>query len=356
MSSPGSSPVHGIGVVGCGVIGPRHAQVATSLPNARFVACTDVVPERAEKMADAYGGEAEADLASLLAREDVDVVSVCVPSGLHAEIGVQAAAAGKHVVVEKPIDISLAAADRLISAAGQAGVKLTVISQHRFDAGLVELHKMIEEGKLGRLVLADSKVKWYRSQAYYDSGDWRGTWELDGGGALMNQGVHYTDMLRWCMGPVSEVMAVTATAAHKMETEDVALALVRFASGAVGTLEASTAVYPGFLERLEVSGTEGTVVVEDGAVVVREFLAERGEIGAYGVRVESKPPAAPASGASDPGAISNDSHALQVADLLAAIDEGREPLMTGREARNALELVLAVYESARRNAPVKLPL
>ncbi|MDA8303000.1 MAG: Gfo/Idh/MocA family oxidoreductase [Actinomycetota bacterium] len=356
MTSPGSARTYGFGVVGCGVIGPRHAEVADALPNARFVACTDVVPDRAKALAEAHGGDFEPDLEALLSRDDVDVVSVCVPSGLHAEVGVQVAEAGKHLVVEKPIDISLAAADRLVGAVKKAGVKMTVISQHRFDPGLVELRQMLDAGRLGRLVLGDARVKWYRTQAYYDSGDWRGTWALDGGGALMNQGVHYTDLLRWCMGPVDEVMALTATEAHKMETEDLALAVMRFSSGALGTLEASTAVFPGFRERLEISGTEGTVVVEDGRIVVREFASEHGDVGLYGARVGSEAKDAAASGASDPAAISNDAHASQVSDLLAAIDEGREPLMTGEEARNAVELVLAVYESARRRGPVSLPL
>ena len=356
MSNPGTSRTYGLAVVGCGVIGPRHAEVAEALPNARFVACTDIIPDRAKSLAEAHGGEPEPDLDALLSRDDVDVVSVCVPSGLHAEIGVRVAEAGKHLVVEKPIDISLGAADRLIGAVKKAGVKMTVISQHRFDPGLVELRQLLDEGRLGRLVLGDARTKWYRSQAYYDSGDWRGTWALDGGGALMNQGVHYTDLLRWCMGPVSEVMALTATEAHKMETEDVALAVMRFSSGALGTLEASTAVFPGFRERLEISGAEGTVVVEDGAIVVRELASERGEIGLYGSKVASEATSSAPSAASNPAGISNDAHASQVSDFLTAIDAGREPLMTGEEARNALELVLAVYESARRGGPVSLPL
>ncbi len=356
MTSPGSARTYGFGVVGCGVIGPRHAEVADALPNARFVACTDIIPDRAKALAEAHGGDFEPDLEALLSRDDVDVVSVCVPSGLHAEVGVQAAEAGKHLVVEKPIEISLVAADRLLGAVKKAGVKMTVISQHRFDPGLVELRQLLEAGRLGRLVLGDARVKWYRTQAYYDSGDWRGTWALDGGGALMNQGVHYTDLLRWCMGPVDEVMALTAIQAHKMETEDLALAVVRFSSGALGTLEASTAVFPGFRERLEISGTEGTVVVEDGRIVVREFVSEHGDVGLYGARVGSEGQDAAASGASNPAAISNDAHASQISDLLAAIDEGREPLMTGEEARNAVELILAVYESARCRGPVSLPL
>ena len=220
------------------------------------------------QFAGSHGCAAEPGLDALLARDDIDVVSVCVPSGLHAEVGIQAAAAGKHLVVEKPIDVSLAAADRLIDAADAAGVAMTVISQHRFDPGLVELRGLIDDGVLGRLVLGEASTKWYRSQGYYDSGPWRGTWALDGG-SLMNQGIHYVDLLRWIMGPVTEVSAVCATQGHQIEVEDTALAVLRFSSGAVGTIVSSTAVFPGFAQRLEVSGTGGTVVVEDGEIVYR---------------------------------------------------------------------------------------
>ena len=200
------------------------------------------------------------------------MVCVCVPSGLHAEVGVRAAKAGKHLVVEKPIDVTLAAADRLIEAARTAGVALTVISQHRFDPGLIELKRLLGEGALGRLVLGEASTKWYRTQAYYDSAGWRGTWAMDGG-SLMNQGVHYVDLLRWCMGPVTEVTAVCTTQAHQIEAEDTALAIVRFGSGAVGTILSSTAAYPGFPQRLEITGTEGTVIIEDGRIVRRAFGA-----------------------------------------------------------------------------------
>jgi UDP-N-acetyl-2-amino-2-deoxyglucuronate dehydrogenase len=358
----GSGRVYGFGVVGCGVIGARHAQVARALPNAHFVAATDIIAERSKQLAADYGGEAEADLDSLLAREDVDVVAICTPNGLHSEVGVRAARAGKHLVVEKPIDITLAAADRLIGAAEAAGVKMTVISQHRFDAGLVELHRMLEAEQLGRLVMGDSRIKWYRTEAYFAAAPWRGDWAVGGGGALISQGIHYADLLLWCMGPVREVMAMCTTSAHDIEVEDVEVAALRFASGAIGSLEAATAVFPGFRERLEVSGTAGTVVVEDGRIVVRELLAEHGEVGPYGSRVAEAGAAGGAggasasSGASDPAAITNDAHGAQVADLLAAIDEDRQPAVTGADGRNVLELVLAVYESARRNAPVTLPL
>ena len=194
-------------------------------------------------------------------------------SGRHADVGIAAARAGKNLLIEKPIDVSLAAADRLIEAAEAAGVTVSVVSQHRFDPGLAELRRLIRAGALGRLLLGQASTKWYRGQDYYDSAGWRGTWAMDGG-ALMNQGIHYADLLAWCMGPVAEVNAVTATQAHAMEAEDCALAIVRFGSGAVGSITASTAVFPGFAQRLEISGTEGTVIIEDGAIIYRGFRGE----------------------------------------------------------------------------------
>ena len=262
----------GFGIVGAGVIAAMHADAIAALPGARLVAVTDVAAGAAAAFAAARGCAAEPDLDALLARDDVDVVCVCVPSGLHAEVGIRAAKAGKHLVVEKPIDVTLAAADRLIEAARTAGVALTVISQHRFDPGLTELKRLLGEGALGRLVLGEASTKWSRTQAYYDSAGWRGTWAMDGG-SLMNQGVHYVDLLRWCMGPVTEVTAVCTTQAHQIEAEDTALAIVRFGSGAVGTILSSTAAFPGFPQRLEITGTEGTVIIEDGQMVRRAFDA-----------------------------------------------------------------------------------
>jgi UDP-N-acetyl-2-amino-2-deoxyglucuronate dehydrogenase len=334
----------GFGIVGTGVIAAIHADAIALLPDARLVAVTDVAAGAAGAFAASRGCVAEPDLGALLARRDVEVVCVCVPSGLHAAIGVEAAKAGKHLVVEKPIDVSLAAADRLIDAARAAGVALTVISQHRFDAGLVELKRLLDAGALGRLVLAEASTKWYRTQAYYDSAAWRGTYAMDGG-SLMNQGVHYVDLLRWCMGPPAEVTAVCSTQAHEIEVEDTALAIVRFASGAVGTILSSTAARPGFPQRLEITGTAGTVTVEDGQIIGRTLTADPGG---------QMAPAAGLSAAADPAAVDVASHAAQLADLLDAVDTGREPAVTGESGRDALEVVLAVYESSRAGRPVIL--
>ena len=343
--------IRGFGIIGTGVIAAMHADAIATLPGVRLVAVTDVADRAAAAFAAARGCAAEPDLGALLARDDVDVVCVCVPSGLHAEVGVRAAKAGKHLVVEKPIDVTLAAADRLIEAARTAGVALTVISQHRFDPGLTELKRLLGEGALGRLVLGEASTKWYRTQAYYDSAGWRGSWAMDGG-SLMNQGVHYVDLLRWCMGPVTEVTAVCTTQAHQIEAEDTALAIVRFGSGAVGTILSSTAAYPGFPQRLEITGTEGTVTVEDGRIVRRAFGA--GARPAGGRHGTDDDDGAAQGAAADPAAVDVAGHAAQIADLLAAIEEGREPAVGGEDGRSTLEIVCAVYESARAGRSVTL--
>jgi predicted dehydrogenase len=336
----------GFGIVGSGTIAAMHADAIAALPGARLAAVTDIDAGPAAAFAAARGGTAEPDLDALLARTDVDVVCVCVPSGLHAEVGVRAAQAGKHLVVEKPIDVTLAAADRLIEAARTAGVGLTVISQHRFDPGLIETRRLLGERALGSLVLGEASTKWYRGQDYYDSASWRGTWAMDGG-SLMNQGIHYVDLLRWCMGPVAEVTAVCTTQAHRIEAEDTALAILRFTSGAVGTVMSSTAAFPGFPQRLEITGTDGTVIIEDGQIVRRAFGDDTQRD--HDQRDHDRPGAS-----ADPAALDVSGHTAQLGDLLAAIGEGREPAVGGQAGRDALEIVCAVYESSRSGRTVTL--
>jgi len=340
---------HGFGIVGAGVIGEVHAAAIGLVPGARLAAVTDEAPGRAEALAQAWGCAAEPGLPALLARDDVDVVCVCVPSGLHAEVGIQAAAAGKHLVVEKPIDVTLDAADRLIAAARDGGVLITVISQHRFDTGLDELRRLLDSAALGSLLLGEASTKWYRTQAYYDSAAWRGTWAMDGG-SLMNQGVHYLDLLLWAMGPAAEVTAISATQAHQVEVEDTTLALVRFASGAVGTVLSSTAAYPGFDQRLEITGTNGTVIVENGTITRRALASDPADF-----RRSAADMTAGDQAATSPGGIDPSSHAAQMADLLTAVDAGRAPAVTAASARATLQVICAVYESARTGGRVVIP-
>ena len=340
----------GFGIIGAGVIATTYAGAIAAIAHARLRAVADIDQERAQRLAAAAGADAYADVDALLARHDIDVVCVCVPSGLHAEIGARAAAAGKHVVVEKPIDVTLAAADRLIDACRSGGVALSVISQHRFDPSVRRLREAIAAGRLGRLILGDAFVKWYRSPAYYRSAGWRATWSLDGGGALMNQGIHSVDLLLWLLGPVESVLARTATAAHEVAVEDVATALIRFSSGASGVIEVTTAAFPGFAERIEVSGTRGSVVLEAGEIIAWRLADELGDPGPYGVVTRL------AASSTDAPTESHDGHAAQLHDVLDAIEHDREPAVTGEDGRRALEVVLATYESARTAAEVRLPL
>jgi len=337
-----------LGIVGCGVIGPTHARCIQELPGAELAAACDIVPERAQKLAHDFGCEAYTDTASMLQRPDLDIVNICTPSGLHAEMGIAAARFGKHVIVEKPIDISLAKADALIAACREAGVRLSTISQHRFDPAVVELKAAIDAGRLGRLVFAGAYTQWYRAQAYYDSGDWRGTWQIEGGGALINQSIHYIDLMQYLAGPVESLQGYADCLAHeKIAVEDTATATVRFRSGALGVIEGMTSAYPGFCTRLEIFGTQGGVVIEDDRI--KEWRLRDGE--AYSGSLEA--------GSSIAGSSSLDiwhhGHRRQIADMLEAVRSNRPPRVDGVEGRKSLEIVLAVYAAARSGQIQKLP-
>lgn len=334
-------------IVGCGVIAPTHARCIVELPGADLAAVCDLLPERAERLARQYPAEVFTDYRRMFEQADIDVVEVLTPSGMHAEIGVAAAQAGKHVIVEKPMDVTLEKADRLIQACRAANVKLGCIFQHRFDPAVMALKEAIGQNKLGRLNFGGSHTKWYRAQEYYDSGDWRGTWALDGGGALINQSIHYVDLLQYILGPVEEIHAYTATRAHeRIEVEDIAVASIKFRSGAVGLLEGNTSAYPGFCARLDVYGSDGSVIIENDQIA--EWRLRSGEASP----VERE--AVGFIGGSSSKDIWHHSHRRQIEDMIEAIRTNREPLVNGEEGRKALQIVLAVYESARSGETVKL--
>ena len=353
-------------IVGCGTIAPTHAEALTALKDqgASLVACCDSVAERAGALASRFGLDM-CEFDDLLADPAIDAVCICAPSGLHADLGVRALGAGKHVMVEKPMDISLAACDRLLAAQRASGKRLAVISQHRFDRASIEVKAALDGGALGRMVYAEARVPWYRTQEYYDSGDWRGTWALDGGGALMNQGVHTADLLRWLGGPVETVYAQSRTLAHeRIEVEDVVAATVTFANGSIATLSASTALYPGFPVRLAVHGTEGSAIIEGDMLhtLTTKAGASGGGQAAHSHALQvatggTKAAAAQAeslTAASDPAAVWGEAHRAQLADFLECCRTGAAPVVDGAEGRKAVELVLAVYESARTGQVVRL--
>src|SRR2546428_7907193 len=345
------------GIVGCGVIGPYHAQAITSLPDAELVAVADLIPERAQKLADTFQATPYGDFQEMLAREQLDVVDISTPSGLHGEQACQVMRSGRHVIVEKPMEVSSAAIAEMLRVQQETGMKLAVISQHRFDPATRQVHDLVEEQAFGRLVLGNAAVPWWRSQAYYDSGEWRGTWELDGGGVLMNQSIHSIDLLQWLMGPVRSVYAYTDTLAHRMETEDVAVTVLRFANGALGTISATTGAYPGVSTRIEIYGDKGSAVIEDDRLSYLHLARDDSEeVGPYGVAPEQRVPSSPAgsSAAQDPAALSFRSHALQIADMIRAIRENGTPLLDGYAARHSVEIILGIYESTRTHKEVTL--
>ena len=337
------------GVIGCGVIGTVHAEVLQSVRGARLVAVADAVPEAAKKVAERYGVAWYQDYREMLARADIDAVTIGTPSGMHAEQAIEAARAGKHVLTEKPMAIHLADADRMIVAAQKAGVRLGVIFQNRFHRDVMRLYLAVQRGAFGRPVLGNALVRWWRTQEYFASARWRGTWALDGGGALMNQSIHYVDLLQWCMGPVEQVFAYTNTLAHEIETEDVATAVVRFRSGALGIVEGTTAANPGFSARLDIHGDRGGASIEDNRLVECK-VAEDG-----GMPPEDDSELA-GTYVPEPGAPWWKAHLPIFQMSVNAILEGKPMPVSGEEGRKSVEIILAIYQSARTGQPVTLPL
>jgi predicted dehydrogenase len=345
----------GFAVVGCGMISRFHAKALTEVPNSRIVAVMDSERPRAEKLAAELGlnDSAYTELAPMLARKDVDVVIVATPSGAHMDPSVAAANAGKHVVVEKPLEVTVERCDRIIEACDRNGVKLCTIFPSRFADANRTLKAAVDAGRFGRLTLGETTCKWWRPQSYYDQGGWRGTKALDGGGALMNQAIHNVDLLLWMMGPATHVTAFTATLAHeRIEVEDTAVACLRFRSGALGLIEATTSVYPGFPKTIAIHGDRGSAVIEQEDVLRWQFNPETAEDRAVKERFASKVGAS--GGASDPSAISHVYHARQLTDFVQALEAGRRPLVDGREGRRAVETILAIYRSAETGRPVEL--
>ena len=345
----------GFGVVGCGMIAHFHARAIDDVPGAKLVAGFDTVPAAADRLAQATGCKAYYDLDEMLADQDVEVVVVGTPSGAHMEPAVAAARAGKHVIVEKPLEITLRRCDKIIAECEKAGVVLSSIFPSRFHGSSVQMKRAVDQGRFGRLTAGDAIVKWYRTQEYYDSGQWRGTWELDGGGALMNQAIHSVDLLCWLMGPVAEIRARTALLAHKrIAVEDVAMATLLFENGALGVIEASTAIYPGYLKRIEIHGSKGSAVMEEEDLVKWDFAGKRKQDEA--IHRKMAQPVSGGGGAADPSAIGHHGHTQQFKDVLKAIRKGSKPLIDGPEGRRSVEVILGIYKAAETGRAVNLPL
>jgi len=340
----------GFGVVGCGVIAPFHVKSIEAADGAELVACCDIIEDKAKAFAKEHGCKHwYRDLDDMLKQDDVQAVCICTPSGIHARNGIAVAQAGKHIMCEKPLDVTLENIDALIDAADESNVKLGGIFQRRTYPTSHLVRNAVRGGKLGKLVLGDAYLKYFRSHEYYASADWRATWELDGGGALMNQGVHGIDLLLWIMGGVSQVSAFTRHLVRNIVVEDTAVAILEFETGALGVIEGTTSVTPGESTRHELHGDDGTIVLTES------------KIAKWHCGDETEPPETAAvdtggGGVSDPAAIGAGGHMMLIQDLVNAIKEDREPMIPGREARRAVELILAIYQSQCTGAPVQLPL
>jgi UDP-N-acetyl-2-amino-2-deoxyglucuronate dehydrogenase len=340
-------PTH-IGLIGGGNISGTHARAARAIAGVEIAAVYGTNPDKINGLCREHGGTPYLDFEAFLAHRPMDLVAIGSPSGLHAAQGIAAAQRGLHVLTEKPIDISTRRADELIAATGRAGVKLGVMFQDRVKPAICELREWIGTGVVGRPLLADARVKWYRPPEYYGGSRWRGTIALDGGGALINQAVHTVDLLLWLLGDVVRVQSRTATALHPIEAEDTVIAILEFASGAFGVIQATTAAYPGYPRRVEITGTEGTVILEQDRIVAADLRHPRSISSA----------AAPDENQSASSALVSDlrGHQALFEDFLQAIERDTTPICDGREGRRSIAVVEAIYRAARNGGGASVSL
>lgn len=333
------------GIIGCGFIAKKHAKAINEIDGAKLVAVSDKIPEAMEFYVNEYGADAYEDLADMLDRTDVDVVCVCTPTGLHAPLAIQVASAKKHIILEKPIAMTLEETDQIIDVCHNNGVKLAIVHPNRYRPVVKELRKILDSDLLGKISHANAIVNWNRNQEYYDQSSWRGTKEFDGG-ALMNQAIHNLDLLLWFMGDVEELYSMEATRLRNIEAEDVSSGVVRFKSGALGLIQASTTVYPkNYEETITIFGEKGTVKIGGSNAIYFEHLEIEGmepeKIQLLKEKVKNDPWGKPG-------------HQCIIEDMIQAIKEDRKPAVSGEEGRKSLELVLSFYESAEKNQPITL--
>ncbi len=342
----------GFAIVGTGAIADFHANAIRGNAGACLVSAYSRGVARCAEFAQRHECRAAGSLDEIVRDAAVRVVCITTPSGAHAEAAVPVLEAGKAVLCEKPLEISLEAVDRILAAEKRGRGVLAGVFQMRLGRGARVLKAAIDAGRFGRLTLCSAYVKWWREHSYYTSSPWKGTLRLDGGGALMNQGIHAVDLLQWLAGLPEEVSAFSGTLAHAgIEAEDTVVASLRFPGGALGTIEAATSAYPGSDLKIEIIGDRGTAVLANDRIVRWEFAEPSPEDGAVLADCSAS---AIHGGASDPMAMTNEGHRLLVADLADALREGRPPMIPGAEARRAVSMVLAIYEAARSGSRVKV--
>ncbi len=333
-----------VAIVGCGMISKFHIQAVQTIGEAELAGVYDQTSEMAQKTAREYRTKAYDTYESLLADPQVDAVSICTPSGLHAAQSLQAIRAGKHVLIEKPIALCLEDSDKISALAREKGVLVGVVSQLRFSRAVKAMKDAIQDNLLGRIVSADLYMKYFRSQQYYDQNPWRGTWAMDGGGALMNQGIHGIDLLRYIMGPLKSISAHAATLTRHIEVEDTLAAVVEYENGALGVIQATTGVYPGYPRRLEINGEKGSIVLEEDTLIQWDtegqpsFIKDKDAIRKKSCR--------------DPGEIGAAGHIKQYRNFIGAVQGDAILLVDDREGRKTLEIIIKAYESSGLNRTV----
>lgn len=340
-----------IGVVGAGLIADFHAKAVNDIANAKLIGFCDIVPEHANKLADKYSCRTFDDYMQMARTDDIDILAIATPSGLHMEPTIAAAQHGKHVLCEKPMEVTLDRINAMIAAHDKAGTKLGGIFPYRYNDTLAVLKKAIDGGRFGIVTFAGVFVPWWRTDEYYTD-SWHGTWKLDGGGALMNQSIHMIDMLCDVMGPVESVQAYTHNLGHpQIEAEDTAVASLRFTNGAVGLIHGTTGSWPGQFRRFEITGTKGTVIQLEDSFTTWQFAEETPE----DVQVRSKfGQISGGGGVADPAAIEYENHTRNFKAFIDSLESGVEFSINGHEARKAVELIVAIYKSAREGKLVNL--
>jgi len=344
----------GFAVIGLGM-GTHHCKSIEGADGAHLVAVCDQDEDRLHLVAEEYECRAYDRLDDLLKDDEVSVINIATPSGTHAQVGMASARAGKHLIVEKPADIRVDRIDALAAAGREHGVKIAGIFQARCHPLNIRIREAVQSGRVGQLVGVHGTVPWYREDSYYRGphGSWKGTWAMDGGGSLMNQGIHTVDLLQWFGGRVEAVMGMYGKLGHDIETEDQTVALLRYASGAIGTLYSTTCSYPGYDQRITLFGMEGSIIKEEGTLVSWKLAADEGGreeeemMQRYG-RLGG------GTGAADPMAVSADGHTRIIADMVQAIRDDRDPEIGLDSARHSVEIINAVYEAARGGREVTL--
>jgi predicted dehydrogenase len=343
--------VWNFGIIGAGLIADFHARAISQIDNAKLAGFFDIVGQQSQKLADKFSARAYESLDQMLADKQIDIVSIATASGAHLEPALAAAKAGKHVLCEKPLEVTLDRIDAMIKAHEKSGTVLGGIFQYRFDDAIAPLKQAIDSGRFGKITYAGVYVPWWRTDEYYRD-SWHGTWKLDGGGALMNQSIHMIDLLCYLAGPIKSVQAFAATLGHpQIETEDTATAVARFAGGALGVIYGTTASWPGQLKRLEITGTKGTVVYLEDSFTAWQFADERPED--QQIR-EQFGKVKRLGSAADPAAIGHENHRRNFEAFIESLDSGQDFCINGSEARKAVEVILAIYKSAGEHKAVNL--